>query len=158
MPDPIDDFEQWTGPIRPPGAAELADRHAISQLPKVYALGIDMRRPEITLSIADPDGKGEGTVGSLPLHEYLEKTYAGATAFVATQHTMLNQYITVNGDDAVMWTYAVAYHIRPTDDPDGNLTVGVQYRDCCRRTDKGWLITRRKAVVQWIEGKLPESR
>jgi hypothetical protein len=154
----IDDIKQWAGPLTPPDPADLADRYAITQLAKIYALGIDMRDLDLVLSAFDPDGVGEGTVGSLPLKDYLTKTYEGAAAFPTTQHTMLNQYVTVRGDEATMWTYAVAYHIRAKDDADGNLTVGVQYRDRCRRTPRGWVICRRKAVVQWIEGVLPGSK
>jgi hypothetical protein len=150
-----DDLKQWAGPISPPSAAEMADRYAVSQLAKVYALGIDMRDLSLVLSVFDPDGVGEGTVGSFPLKEYITKTYEGAVGFPVTQHTMLNQYVTIDGDEAVMWTYAVAYHIRPKDDPDGNLTVGVQYRDRCHRSANGWLIVRRRAVIQWIDGILP---
>jgi hypothetical protein len=154
--DMNDDIQQWAGPLPAPDAAELADRYAIGQLASVYALGMDMRDLDLVLSVFDPAGVGEGVVGSLPIRDYLTKTYEGAAAFQATQHTMLNQYITVSGDEATMWTYAVAYHIRPKDSGEGNLTVGVHYRDHCRRLSKGWVISRRKAVVQWIEGTLPQ--
>ena len=153
-----DDIKQWAGPIAPPDPAKLADIYAISQLAKVYALGTDMRDPDLVLSCFAEDGVGEGKVGSAPLHDYLRATYAGAAGFQATQHTMLNQHVTVDGDEATMWTYAVAYHIRPAGDPDGNLTVGVQYRDKARRTDKCWIIYRRRAVMQWSEGKFPEMK
>jgi hypothetical protein len=153
-----DDIRQWAGPIAPPDAAELGDRYAISQLPKIYALGVDMRDLDLVLSVFDPEGLGEGSVGNLPIRDYLAKTYEGAAAFQATQHTMLNQYISLDGDEATMWTYAVAYHIRPKESGEGNLTVGVQYRDRCRRAEKGWVIARRKAVIQWIEGTLPGSK
>ncbi|RYD28102.1 MAG: flagellar basal body L-ring protein, partial [Lysobacteraceae bacterium] len=117
---------QWAGPLSPPSQTDLADQHAITQLAKVYALGIDMRDLDLVLSVFDPDGIGEGTVGSLPLKDYLTKTYEGAAAFPTTQHTMLNQYVTVQGDEATMWTYAVAYHIRAKDDANGNLTVAAR--------------------------------
>ena len=149
---------QWAGPIKPPGAAELADRYAITQLVKVYALGIDMRDVNLMLTAFDSEGVGEGMVGTFPIREYLTQTYDGAAAFVATQHTVLNQFVTVDGDEATMWSYAVAYHIRPKESAEGNLTVGVQYRDRCRRTPQGWVINRRRAVVQWIEGVLPGSK
>ena len=38
-----DEILQWFGRITAPSAAELADCYALSQLVKVYALGIDMR-------------------------------------------------------------------------------------------------------------------
>src|SRR6266516_4163613 len=36
----VDDTHQFAGPVPPPGAPELADRAAASQLVKIYALGI----------------------------------------------------------------------------------------------------------------------
>lgn len=150
------EFRGLTGPTVPPCAQELADRQAIGDLVRIYALAIDMRDPERLLTCFDPDGIGEGSLGSGPLHEVIRKTYEGTFAFVRTQHTIINQMIAVDGDEAVMWSYGVAYHIRASDDPGGNLTVGVQYRDKCRRTDKGWLITHRKVAVQWADGKFPE--
>jgi hypothetical protein len=153
-----DDIKQWAGPIAPPDAAGLADRYAVSQLCKVYALGIDMRDLDLVLSVFDKDGRGAGTVGELPLHEYLTKTYQGAANFKATQHTILNQYVTVDGDQALLWSYAVAYHIQHPESGLENLTVGVQYRDHCHRGPQGWLVHERRAVVQWVEGPRPGNK
>jgi hypothetical protein len=114
-----------------------------------------MRDLDLVLSCFDESGTGDGTAGKAPLHEYLRKTYVGATAYRATQHTMINQYVHVDRDEALMWTYGVAYHIAGDGGMTGNLTVGVQYRDVCSRTAKGWIIHRRKAVVQWTDGPLP---
>ena len=155
----LDDYKHWAGPIAAPSAAELADRHAIGQLPKVYALGLDMRDLDLLLSCFDEAGIGDGTAGKGPLHHYLRKTYASAIYYRATQHTMLNQYIRLDGGNAAwMWTYAVAYHVQPEGVDLPNLTVGVQYRDHCRRTGAGWLIDQRRAVLQWAEGPLPGAR
>jgi len=150
-----EEHRRWAGPTRPLDAATLADRQAVSQLAMVYALGIDMRDLDLVLSVFDPDGVGAGKVGEARMEDYLRQTYEGAAAFVATQHTMINQYIDVQGDEATMWTYGVAHHIRPTEDPLGNLVVGVQYRDVCRRGPDGWLIVHRTSLMQWVDGTLP---
>lgn len=141
-------FAGTVGPIVPAGLHEIADRQAIGDLVKIYALAIDMRDLDRLLSCFDPKGIGHGSLGSGPLHEVIRKTYEGTFAFARTQHTIINQYIAVDGDAAEMWSYGVAYHIRESEDPAGNLTVGVQYRDQCRRTQMGWLITQRKVAVQ----------
>lgn len=54
-----------------------------------------------------------------------------------------------------MWTYGVACHIPSPGSGEAKRTVGVQYRDRCRRTARGWLIHDRKALVQWTIGPLP---
>ena len=149
--------ERWAGPIAPLDSAGLADRHSVSQLAMVYALGIDMRDLDLVLSAFDPEGSAIGSVGEMQLGDYLRQTYAGAEHFRATQHTMMNQYIDVQGDDATMWTYGVAHHIAAEDDPDGNLIVGVQYRDTCVRRPGGWIVVRRTARMQWTDGVLQRS-
>jgi hypothetical protein len=155
MPEATSEIQQWAGPIPTPNAAELADRHAVSQLCRTYALGVDMRDFSLVQSVFDLEGTAEGTVGSFPLTEYLPKVYDGAAAYHATQHNITNQFVTIDGDEALVWSYGVAYHIEPPASGKPNLVVGVQYRDKCRRTDKGWLIYQRRTVLQWTDGPLP---
>lgn len=150
-----DDCRRWAGPIMPADAAALADREAVRQLAMVYALGMDMRDLDLVLSCFDADGTGDGTAGVAPLHDYLRRTYAAAAAYRATQHTMLNQYVALDGDAALLWTYGIAYHVQHAGAGLADLTVGVHYRDRCRRTPRGWLVRDRKAVVQWTDGPLP---
>ncbi|HEY3695589.1 nuclear transport factor 2 family protein [Phenylobacterium sp.] len=149
-----DDVMQWAGPIASPSPAELADRHAVSQLVKVYALGIDMRAFDLVTSVFAKDAVTDSNHGVLPVGEYLPKVYAGASAWAATQHNITNQYVTLHGDEAVVWSYGIAYHWS-ADEPPARVVVGVQYRDRCRRFADGWLITARKVVRQWTD-KSPE--
>ena len=151
-----DNIMQWRAPSVPPDAKELADRYAIGQLIKIYALGIDMRSYELCRSPFAADAFCDGKVGSMTVDEYLPKTYEAACVYAATQHNMTNQYITVKGDDALMWTYGICYHMEDPVNGRQNLIVGVQYRDSCRRFPQGWLIVRRKAVLQWVDGPLPK--
>jgi ketosteroid isomerase-like protein len=153
----VTEWAQWRGPIAPPGSAELADRYAVSQLVKVYALGIDMRDLDTVLSVFTPDALVEGMAGSSPAREYLPGIYAGAAAYHATQHNITNQHVTVDGDEALVWSYAVCYHIEEPGNGRDNLVVATQYRDSCRRFDGGWLISARKAVLQWLSGPYPRS-
>jgi hypothetical protein len=148
---------QWSGPIAPPSAAELADRYAVSQLVKTYCLGIDMRNYNLARSAFADDAFADGTLSAAKIDDYLPKVYEGVLPYAATQHNVTNQYITVNGDDALMWSYAIAYHFEQKDSGRQNLILGVQYRDQCRRTPNGWLIARRKVQLQWVDGPLPRK-
>jgi hypothetical protein len=153
-----EDIMQWQGPSKPPvDSKELADRYAISHLVKIYTLGIDMRNYELCRSAFADDAFADGTLGAALIDEYLPKTYGGAVVYKATQHNITNQYITVNGDEALMWSYAIAYHMEEPGNGRQNLIVGVQYRDQCRRFLNGWLIAKRKVVLQWIDGPLPRK-
>ena len=146
-----DDLSRWSGPIPSPSAAELADRYAVTQLVKVYALGVDMRDYPLTRSVFADEAFIEGGYSSGPVDEYLPPVHAGAGTFQATQHNVTNQHVVLNGDEAVVWSYAIAVHKAAPDSGREDLTLGVQYRDTCRRFSAGWLIVRRKVVPQWAE-------
>jgi hypothetical protein len=152
-----DDMMQWAGPIPSPSASELADRYAISQLVKVYALGIDMRNYQLARSVFCDDAFAEGTLSAARIDDYLPKVYEGVLPYASTQHNITNQYITPHGDRATIWSYAVACHFEAKDNGRRNLILGVQYRDQCRREDRGWLISARKVKLQWVDGPLPRS-
>jgi hypothetical protein len=146
------DLRRWAGPLLPPPPNELADRYAVSQLVKIYALGIDMRDYELCRSAFAPDAQAENRFGAMSsIGVYLPKIFAAASAFQTTQHNITNQYIAVTGDKAAVWSYAVAYHKPVPGDGRETITVGVMYRDICRRHPQGWLISERRAAIQWTE-------
>lgn len=154
-----DDLRKWAGPIPSPSASELADRYAIGQFARVYALGIDTREYDLTRSVFAADAFVEGTGLSGPIDEYLPKIHAGVSAFKVTQHNITNQYIALDGDEALLWSYAIAVHKVMPDATRPDFTLGVQYRDTCRRFPAGWQIVRRKVVLQWSEqGPAPGSK
>jgi SnoaL-like domain len=153
----VQEWASWRGPISAPDPAELADRYAVSQLVKVYALGIDMRDIDTVLSVFTPDALVEGMAGTMPASEYLPTIYAGAVVYSATQHNITNQHATVDGDEALVWSYAVCYHLEEPGNGRDDLIVATQYRDQCRRFEAGWLITARTSVPQWIRGPYPRS-
>ncbi len=153
----MQEWAQWRGPIPSPSPAELADRYAVSQLVKVYALGVDMRDLDTVLSVFTPDAKVEGMAGAMAAAEYLPNIFAGASVYQATQHNITNQHVTVDGDEALVWSYAVCYHLEEPGSGRDDLIVATQYRDRCRRFDGGWLITARRSVAQWIRGPYPRS-
>jgi hypothetical protein len=143
--------KNWGGPVAPPSPAELADRYAVSQLPKIYGLGLDMRDYALCRSAFAKDAMGEGKKGLEPIDEYLPKIYQTAASFHATQHVISNQYITLHGDEATLWSYAIAYHKVAPSQTDNEIIAGVQYRDRCRRLSGGWLITERRVALQWMD-------
>jgi SnoaL-like domain len=149
--------KQWAGPVVPPGVEELADRCAVNQLAKIYALGLDMRDYALCRSAFAPDAVNEGKEGMEPIDESLPKTFAIAASFNATQHIVANQYVSLKGDEAMVWSYGIAHHkVKPGEARD-EIIAGVQYRDRCRRFPEGWLITERRVVIQWIDMGPPRA-
>ena len=102
-----------------------------------------MRNYDLARSAFSDDAVGMGKNGPEPIDDYLKSTYAVAESFHATQHAICNQTISIKGDDAVLWSYGVAHHKIAPGQEGNELIAGVQYRDKCRKTPKGWLIVER---------------
>jgi ketosteroid isomerase-like protein len=151
----VDDFRQFAGPVRSPSIEETADRAAVTQLVKIYALGIDMRDLDVVRSVFADDAFVDGSVGAMAASEYLPRVFEGASAYAATQHNITNQHVVVDGDDAFVWSYAVAVHIQRPESEGDDLVLGVHYRDRCRRFPEGWMITYRKTSIAWARGPFP---
>ncbi len=144
--------KKWAGPAVPiKSLAELADHHAIGQLAKIYALGMDMRDLDLARSAFAPDATAAGKQGMESIEQHLKFVYGVASSFHATQHVISNQYIELNGNEAVAWSYGVAHHkVAPGEQRD-EIIAGVQYRDQCRRFEQGWLIVERSVANQWLD-------
>lgn len=141
----------WAGPVKPLSLEALADHHAVSQLCKIYAIGMDMRDYDLARSAFADDAMIEGKAGLEPVDDSLPKTYGMASSFQATQHFIGNQYVDLQGDRAVVWSYGVAHHKVATGKDRDEIIAGVQYRDTCRRSADGWQIVERAVANQWVD-------
>lgn len=148
-------LKQWSGPSKPLSAEEWLEQDAVGRLAKVYALGMDLRDYDLALSAFAPDAVGIGKQGSESIDTYLKATYAMAESFHATQHVISNQYISVRGDEADLWSYGVAHHKVEKGQDRDEIIAGVQYRDKCRKFPDGWLIVERAVVPMWIDMARP---
>jgi hypothetical protein len=117
-----------------------------------------MRNYEFCRSAFADEAIGIGRNGPEPINDYLTNTYNVASSFQATQHLIGQQYIKVNGDEAVMWSYAIAHHKRAPGEPRDEIIAGVQYRDKCRRYPQGWLIVERAVEMQWMDMAPPRTQ
>jgi hypothetical protein len=149
---------KWAGPVRVLSSADLADHHAVSQLCKIYAIGFDMRDYDLARSAFADNAQIAGKEGLEPVDVSLPKTYAVAASFHATQHVIANQYVDLNGDEAVVWSYGVAHHKTAKGEEKDEIIAGTQYRDTCRRFPEGWLIIERTVVNQWIDMRMRNSK
>ena len=147
------ELARWIGPSRPREAGGLADREAIRQLPMIYALGVDMRDFDLAFSAFSADAFVDGNFGQAPVREYLDRVLTNNAVFAATQHHITNQYVSMDGGEALIWSYVVAYHIRPEASGEDDIIVGTQYRDSCRYDQGAWVIVRRKSEMQWTRGR-----
>jgi hypothetical protein len=144
-----DDLTRWMGPSRPPETGDLLEREAIRQLPRIYALGVDTRSIDLAISAFTIECVIDGNFGKAVIREYLQRVLEGNARFVATQHHITNQYVAIDGDRALVWSYVLAYHLQPDGAADPDIVVGVQYRDDCVRQEGAWRIACRDSVMQW---------
>jgi hypothetical protein len=135
-----EDLRRWGGPAIPlRNFAELADHYALAR------------------SAFAQDAVTHGKQGVEAIDESLPKTYGVAASFHATQHIISNQYIHLDGDDAIVWSYGVAHHKVAQGEKRDEIIAGVQYRDTCKRFAEGWLITERSIFPHWIDIAAPPA-
>ena len=147
----------WAGPAVAPTADELREHYALGQLAKIYALGIDLRDYDLCRSAFAPDAVGEQRGTMIPIEQYLKSTYGVGASFHATQHLIAQQYIHLDGEEAEVWSYGIAHHKVAPGEAKDEIIAGVQYRDRCRRFEKGWLITERRGTLQWMDMGPPRA-
>lgn len=131
----------------------LIDKDAIREVTVRYARGIDRHDVGIMRSAYHPDATDDhgGYVGTAAgFVDHANAAHAGG--FVAHQHYMTNQTITLAGDTADVETYYLAA-LRQKG--GGVMMVGGRYLDHMTRREGGWAIAHRNTTVEW-SGELPE--
>lgn len=135
--------------------AWLRDRAVIKELYNRYAYGVDSIDMGLVRSVFHPDCVVVGTMEEGTLDDYLEGMEAGLAAYDATMHFKGNQYVEIDGDEAFVETWVVAYHMEAPSSPIDSLVLALRYKDDLVRAGDDWQIIRREAVRQWHTGPLP---
>ncbi len=137
--------------------SEIITESELRRLAFQYARAMDRCEPdllEVILSedvvIEGPDFHVEGLVAVRELPLELGKM------FVATQHAVHNQTVTVQGDKAEGETYCTASHIlQPEAGTEAEthqaLVWTVRYLDRFVRGENGWQICHRRLIIDWTE-------
>ncbi len=140
------------GPINPASEQEIRDEHAAARLCKTYALAVDSLNEDMLRSLFDPAAPMKGTLSSGTASDYLGRLLDGLRNFSATMHSILNQYVSIEGDEGHVWSYAVAYHVHKPENGGGLMVMGIQYRDSVERIADGWVISSREVVRIFSDG------
>jgi hypothetical protein len=74
------------------------------------------------------------------------------TGLAATQHSMSNPLVTVEGEAATITMYMQAHHVHDPDNPASWYTVGGYYDDTLVRVNGRWLLTGVRLTVTWRAG------
>ena len=89
-----------------------------------------------------------GSVGRMQADDWVARAAALFDGLDATQHSLTNPLVDVDGDSASISIYLVAEHVLG----DEWFTIGGYYEDHLVRTNDSWLITGKKLVVTWTRG------
>ena len=123
-----------------------------------YALGIDTRdwalyraifTDEVAIDFSSYDGNPARVMTA---DEWVAGVRPLFTALDATQHSMSNPLVEVDGERATCRMYMQAEHFLENDRGAPDFAIGGYYDDRLRRTDRGWLIDAVTLTVLWRRG------
>lgn len=137
---------------------EFADFNAITRRVYEYAYGIDTRdwhlyrgifTDEIRMDFTSYNGNPPSDMRA---DDWVDGVKVLFTGLDATQHSMSNPLVEVDGDTARCRMYMQAEHFFITDQGDNSYVLGGYYDDRLVRTDAGWKICAVTLNVLWHRG------
>ena len=135
--------------------ARLVDEAALRRTAELYARGADRRDKALWASIVTADCLIEAPGILLSGREQIVAALdIMAQLYVATQHRVHNQTVSISGDRASGETYGSADHLSERDGQRTLLTWAIRYQDQWRREDGEWRFARRSLILDWTESRL----
>lgn len=137
---------------------DFADWLDICDLRYRYATGIDTRDWALHRSIfADEIDMDFSSYNGQPLRRLRADDWVAGLqplfhGLAATQHTMTNPRLAVDGDHATLVMYMQAEHVLDDDVASPWFTLGGYYTDQVVRTEQGWRIEAVTLTVLWRRG------
>ena len=135
-----------------PRVERLLDERELRRTAELYAQGADRRDKQLWASIFTEDGvieaPGIRLEGRADIVAALD---AMARLYVATQHRVHNQVVSIDGDTAEGETYSTADHLSAADGTHTILTWAIRYQDRWRRVDGAWRFSRRSLLIDWTD-------
>lgn len=138
-----------TGTI--PDAATIADRLAIEDVLHKHSRGVDRADGALLKSAYWPDASVAYGAYNGPAHDFCEILPTSIRKYAATQHSISNVCIDIQGNDAVVESYVTAYHYLSGQDEQGDseMTYIGRYIDHMHRRKNVWKIMYRQVVMDW---------
>lgn len=143
-------------------SSELADKQAIEELHKRFALAVDGKNFVEIARLFTADGLIRFN-GDLPIGDFVG-IFTETQKTVDTQHFAINSVSVIDGDHAVASSYFLGYHRVPAKvedetigqiygryDVDTDLFQGGTYDDELVRTPGGWRLAVRNVAILWSQ-------
>ena len=93
-----------------------------------------------------------GSLGTVRPGEWVARARRRFETMTATQHSMSNPRVEVDGDTARCRMYVVAWHVAEIDGVTAWCTIGGEYDDHLVHADGRWLISRLELRRRWTVG------
>lgn len=138
----------------------LVDRAEIVETVYKYATGIDTRdfalhrsiyTDEIEMDFSSYAGTEAGYV-KMKADDWANGLRGLFPGLDATQHSMSNPRVEVDGDKATCIVYMQAEHFLANSEGDNSHAIGGYYTDDLVRTSDGWKVCRVKLTILWQRG------
>jgi hypothetical protein len=138
----------------------LADRLAIIELTHRYCWALDSKNWDLLDQVFLPDARGD-LRSAVPI-EGRDAIRARISRSIepldATQHTVSNHMIDIDGDSATSRCYLHSQHVRHAAEGGVLFVIAGRYEDQLVRTPEGWRIAFRRLVEVWQDGNLAVVR
>jgi uncharacterized protein (TIGR02246 family) len=135
-----------------PRVERLLDERELRRTAELYAQGADRRDKQLWSSIFTEDGVIEAAGIRLEGRANIVAALdAMARLYVATQHRVHNQVVSIDGDTAHGETYSTADHVSVTGETRIILTWAIRYQDRWRRVDGVWRFSHRSLLIDWTD-------
>ena len=133
----------------------LLDEAALRRTAELYAQGADRRDKATWAAITTEDCVIEAPGIILRgQREIVAALDFMAQLYVATQHRVHNQIVSIEGDRARGETYSVAEHLSVSEGGRTLLTWAIRYQDQWRREQQQWRFTHRFLILDWTETRV----
>jgi hypothetical protein len=130
----------------------LIDEAALRRTAELYAQGADRRDKVTWAAITTEDCVIEAPGIILRgQREIVAALDVMARLYVATQHRVHNQIVSIEDDSAHGETYSVAEHLSVVEGGRTLLTWAVRYQDRWRREEGQWRFEHRFLILDWTE-------
>ena len=139
--------------------ADWDDFSAICELKYRYAAGIDSRNWALYRSIftdevvIDFSSYNNRPASSMAADDWVRGVQPLFSGLAATQHSMTNPRVDVDGDRATLVMYMQAEHVLDHSDPTSWYTLGGFYTDTAVRDGSQWRISAVGLTVLWRRGR-----
>jgi len=141
--------------LAPDPISTLLDRQAIVDLTHTYCWALDSRNLALLDDVFVPEAVAELRSRPLEGREAIRDRIATALEPLdATQHTVTNHHVVIDGDRATSRCYLHSQHVREAAVGGPLYVIAGRYEDELVRTPDGWRISLRRLVQVWTDGNL----